>query len=78
MNYILGDSGRSLVVGVGSNYPQYLWHKRSYNAYIDWPTRGNRTQWIGKDLGPWTVSRPVPPEGVFVQYAKLEMEGSAL
>ena len=40
VNYILGDSGRSWMVGFGQNYPTYLWHKPSYNAYIDYPLRG--------------------------------------
>ncbi len=40
VNYVLGDSGRSWLAGFGSDYPTYIWHKLSYNSYIDWPTRG--------------------------------------
>ena len=40
VNYVLGDSGRSWLAGFGTNYPTYIWHKLSYNSYIDWPTRG--------------------------------------
>ena len=37
---MLGDSGRSWLAGFGKNYPTHIWHKLSYNSYIDWPTRG--------------------------------------
>ena len=36
VDYILGDSGRSWLIGYGTNYPTMLWHKYSYNSYIDW------------------------------------------
>ena len=37
---MLGDSGRSWLAGFGTDYPTFIWHKLSYNSYIDWPTRG--------------------------------------
>jgi len=30
----------SWLIGFGDNYPEYIWHKPSYNAAIDWPLRG--------------------------------------
>ena len=72
VDYVLGASGRSWLIGFGSDYPQFVWHKLSYNAYIDWPTRG-RSQWMGEDRGPWTVDGGKP---VIVELAKLDIEGS--
>ena len=40
IGYVLGDSGRSWLAGFGEKSPEYIWHKPSYNAYIDWSTRG--------------------------------------
>ncbi|BDA42119.1 Endoglucanase B [Coccomyxa sp. Obi] len=40
INYMLGDAGRSFVVGFGKNPPSTPFHKWSFNAYIDYPTRG--------------------------------------
>jgi endoglucanase len=40
MNYMLGDCGRSWVVGFGTNYPLLPYHKSSYNSYLTYPTRG--------------------------------------
>lgn len=40
IGYVLGDSGRSWLAGFGENSPEFIWHKPSYNAYIDWSTRG--------------------------------------
>ena len=39
VNYVLGATGFSWLVGFGENYPDYLWHKPSYNSFIDWPLR---------------------------------------
>ncbi len=39
INYMLGDSGRSSIVGFGSNYPLSPYHKSSYNTIHDFPTR---------------------------------------
>ncbi|KAI8810390.1 family 9 glycoside hydrolase [Cladochytrium replicatum] len=43
INYILGDCGRSWVVGFGVNYPKLPYHKSSYNSVIDYPLR-NQSQ----------------------------------
>jgi Glycosyl hydrolase family 9 len=32
IDYALGDSGRSWLIGFGSDYPEYIWHKLSYNT----------------------------------------------
>lgn len=32
-------AGRSWVVGVGTDYPQYVWHKQSYASLINWDNR---------------------------------------
>ena len=40
LNYILGDGGRSWMVGFGNKSPLLPYHKSSYNAYIDFPLRG--------------------------------------
>ena len=40
IDYILGDSGRSWMVGVGSNYPTTVWHKLSYNTKLTYPLAG--------------------------------------
>jgi hypothetical protein len=73
VDYILGKYASSLMIGVGSDYPKFLWHKWSYNAYIDWPTRG-QYQVMSPVIGPWTVSKTARP--VVVQAAKLDIEGS--
>ncbi|KAJ3044447.1 hypothetical protein HK097_001459 [Rhizophlyctis rosea] len=39
-NYVLGDAGRSWVVGFGDGWPRSPYHKSSYNSWIDWPMRG--------------------------------------
>lgn len=42
VNYMLGDAGRSYVVGFGKDPPNMPFHKWSLNAYIDYPTRGKK------------------------------------
>ena len=39
MDYALGDGGRSWIIGVGTDYPQYVWHKTSYASLINWDAR---------------------------------------
>lgn len=39
MNYVLGAGGRAWLGG-WPNGPTYLWHKYSYNSYIDSPLKG--------------------------------------
>eukprot|EP01114_Cavostelium_apophysatum_P008666 TRINITY_DN2133_c0_g1_i1.p1 TRINITY_DN2133_c0_g1~~TRINITY_DN2133_c0_g1_i1.p1 ORF type:complete len:1063 (-),score=160.59 TRINITY_DN2133_c0_g1_i1:48-3236(-) len=40
INYILGDSGRSYMIGFGSNYPVRAYHLPSWAPTIDFPYRG--------------------------------------
>lgn len=40
INYMLGDCGRSWVVGYGEGSPKLPYHKSSYNSFIDYPMRG--------------------------------------
>ena len=40
IDYIMGDSGRSWMVGVGSNFPTLVWHKLSYNTKLTYPLAG--------------------------------------
>ena len=39
VDYALGNGGRSWVIGVGTDYPPYLWHKQSYASLINWSSR---------------------------------------
>lgn len=39
VDYALGNGGRSWIVGVGTDYPKYLWHKQSYASLINWASR---------------------------------------
>ncbi|KAI8914725.1 family 9 glycoside hydrolase [Powellomyces hirtus] len=50
INYMLGDCGRSWVVGFGENYPKSPYHKSSYNSYIDYPLRGQSQGVVGDDF----------------------------
>jgi hypothetical protein len=40
IDYMLGDSGRSWLVGFGDNYPLSPYHKSSYNSILHYPMRG--------------------------------------
>ncbi|RUS15846.1 Six-hairpin glycosidase-like protein [Endogone sp. FLAS-F59071] len=50
INYVLGDCGRSWVVGFGENSPLRPYHKSSYNSYIDYPMRGQDQGTVGDDF----------------------------
>ncbi|RUS30504.1 Six-hairpin glycosidase-like protein [Jimgerdemannia flammicorona] len=50
INYMLGDCGRSWVVGFGVNSPLRPYHKSSYNSYIDYPLRGQDQSIVGDDF----------------------------
>ncbi|QRV72758.1 endoglucanase [Ceratobasidium sp. AG-Ba] len=66
INYILGDCGRSWVVGFGDNSPIRPYHKSSYNSFIDYPLRGKDNGVQGDDfLNSKTVNR-------FILYGALE------
>lgn len=58
INYMLGDCGRSWVVGFGENSPVRPYHKSSYNSFIDYPMRGSDNGAQGQDfLNSLTVNR---------------------
>ena len=66
INYILGDCGRSWVVGMGEGSPIRPYHKSSYNAFIDYPLRGQDNGKQGDDfLNSNTTNR-------FILYGALE------
>jgi endoglucanase len=58
INYILGDCGRSWVVGFGKDSPIRPYHKSSYNSFIDYLLRGKDNGVQGEDfLHSTTVNR---------------------
>jgi endoglucanase len=64
LNYMLGDCGRSWVVGFGKDSPIRPYHKSSYNSFIDYPMRGKDNGAQGEDfLNSKTVNR-------FILYGK--------
>ncbi|KAI8815465.1 family 9 glycoside hydrolase [Cladochytrium replicatum] len=50
INYILGDCGRSWVVGFGNKFPRLPYHKSSYNSLIDYPLRNRTQDVVGDDF----------------------------
>jgi len=50
LNYMLGDCGRSWVVGFGEKSPIRPYHKSSYNSFIDYPLRGSDNGKQGDDF----------------------------
>lgn len=78
INYLLGSSGRSWVSGFGEKFPTYMWHKASYNSYIDTNMPGHY-MWFGRDNGPWIQTPDFPfseRHPVIVETAMLEFQGS--
>ncbi|KAI8822167.1 Six-hairpin glycosidase-like protein [Fimicolochytrium jonesii] len=67
INYILGDTGRSWLVGFGTNFPKSPYHKSSYNSFIDYPMRGQPQGNVGSDF----LSATAPPNR-FILYGALE------
>ncbi|KAJ1308632.1 hypothetical protein OPQ81_004328 [Rhizoctonia solani] len=66
LNYMLGDCGRSWVVGFGEGSPIRPYHKSSYNSFIDYPMRGKDNGAQGEDfLNSNTTNR-------FILYGALE------
>jgi endoglucanase len=58
INYMLGDTGRSWVVGFGDGAPVRPYHKSLYNSFIDYPMRGADNGAQGQDfLSSKTVNR---------------------
>ena len=79
VNYLLGDSGRSWIVGFGdSNIKDaYVWHKASYNSILDWNPKVMAVKIKAMPrVGPWS-STLKQPQMQFVEKGKLDMEGSA-
>lgn len=72
IDYVLGDSGRSWLVGYGDSYPDRLWHKPSYISYIDWPLRGVEI------FANWSAQQTSGgfKKFTYVQASKFDMEGS--
>lgn len=54
-------------------YPDRLWHKPSYNSYIDWPLRGVDI------FANWTAQQTTGKfkQFTYLQASKLEMEGES-
>ncbi|KAJ3144927.1 hypothetical protein HDU86_001319 [Geranomyces michiganensis] len=50
VNYILGDAGKSFVVGFGTNPPLLPYHKSSYNSILSYPMRGQDQGAVGEDF----------------------------
>jgi len=74
-NYLLGDAGRSWVVGFGQNYPNYTNHKYSYNSILTWQKEGEplaEKMWMTNDDGPWASEH----KDFYIQKAKFDFEGS--
>ena len=71
---MLGDSGRSWMAGFGKNSPQFIWHKPSYNSYIDWSTRGVTV------FANWSIEQTTGEYKrlLYAPLAKFEMEGALL
>ena len=76
-NYLLGDAGRSWVVGFGKDYPTMLNHKYSYYSILNWnpdPAQEKMGEkiWMTGSGGPWA---PEAKDG-YVMRAKFDFEGS--
>ncbi|KAJ3145366.1 hypothetical protein HDU89_007119 [Geranomyces variabilis] len=50
VNYILGDAGKSFVVGFGTSPPILPYHKSSYNSILSYPLRGRDQGLVGEDF----------------------------
>ena len=44
LNFVLGDGGRSWLVGFGKNAPQLAFQKTAWNSYLTWFTKGQSTE----------------------------------
>jgi endoglucanase len=76
VNYLLGDSGRSWIVGFGKQpYPIFQWHKASYNDYLDWNPAMADKIYAMPVVGPWS-SGFLGANAPFVEKGKLDFEGS--
>jgi hypothetical protein len=76
-NYLLGDAGRSWVIGFGKDYPAMHNHKMSMYSVLNWhpdPAQEPLAEkiWMTDVAGPWA---PENPSG-YVSKAKFDFEGS--
>jgi endoglucanase len=76
VDYLLGDSGRSWIVGFGKQpFPIFQWHKASYNSYLDWNPALAEKILAMPAVGPWS-SGMQGPASQYVEKGKLDFEGS--
>ena len=77
VNYLLGDSGRSWIVGFGKGYPTYTWHKASYNDILQpggYAALAKKV-YAAPDKGPW-ASEVRGAWGPYLEKGKMDFEGS--
>lgn len=72
IDYLLGSSGRSWVTGFGKDYPDYIFHKASYNSHIEYPLAGAKT-WLNSYPGDCTADNQCP---ITVDSAQFDFEAS--
>ncbi|KAF8681428.1 Glycosyl hydrolase family 9 [Rhizoctonia solani] len=78
LNYILGDCGRSWVVGFGEGSPVRPYHKSSYNSFIDYPMRGKDNGAQGEDfLNSKTVTQDYNAAFTGLNAAMIEYYGAS-
>lgn len=71
VNYLLGDSGRSWIVGFGNQVnPWFTWHKTSYNAVLDWDLKLAEKVNAMPKKGPWS-SALEGKEAPYIEKGKL-------
>lgn len=56
-DYLLGDAGRSWLIGFGKDYPTFVWHKGSYFSTSTWTEAMGELIWTGRDVGPWSSKK---------------------
>ena len=75
-DYLLGDAGRSWVIGFGHHWPKYVWHKGSYFSTQTWTEAMGELIWTGRDVGPWSSKKTgedkVLQRGQMVMISSLE------
>lgn len=78
-NYLLGDAGRSWIVGFGgfgesNDNPAYIWHKASYYSIKTWDDSLGEHIFMTPIFGPWASNQKKPT----VMKSKLLFESSRL
>ena len=76
-NYLLGDAGRSWVIGFGKDYPTMHNHKMSVYSVLNW-NPDPKQEPLGEKIWMTDVAGPFAPENPsgYVQRAKFDFEGS--